>query len=587
MSRLFLEAPEIKFRTSLNECPHCGVKLNVQKTISRQVSTLHLGSFIAAETVLICPECRASFRAEELAALVPSGANFGYDVMVHVGRAMFERHRNEAEIVNELALENIKISPREVSLLANKFIVYLSLCHQDICPDLVIEMQRRGGYIFHLDATTDGGSPLLMSSIDSLSKTVLGNVKLPSESEEHIVPFLECIKQRFGTPLALVHDMGKGILKAVNTVFPGVPDFICHFHFLRDIGKDYLEEEYDTIRKRLSKHASGSTLRYRAKQLKTVIDANPEQIELFEKSINNAELPQETLESIAAFNAYSMIQWAIQGKSEGNGYGFPFDRSHLVYAKRIKQVNIDLDEIKSVHLRADWRDNKPYHKLYNDLKPIMNDRVLWSAVEAIEKKIVTFDQLREAMRIAQPTGRKALNDEGEQLPISTIEKRVKKFRDKLEKQKGYPQNKADQKMIKQIDKYWEKLFADPIPAQTPCGPVLIQPQRTNNILEQFFRQIKRGHRRRTGNASSSRFLRTLLAETPLVRNLSNPDYLKILLKEKTTLAERFSEIEIGTLRKAFREAQVTPETIPIQIKAMISSANFTKKIVDMIKRAAA
>jgi hypothetical protein len=35
--------------------------------------------------------------------------------------------------------------------------------------------------------------------------------------------------------------MGKGICKATAKVFPGTPDFICHFYFLRDIGKDFLE----------------------------------------------------------------------------------------------------------------------------------------------------------------------------------------------------------------------------------------------------------------------------------------------------------------------------------------------------------
>ncbi len=79
-------------------------------------------------------------------------------------------------------------------------------------------------------------------------------------------------------------------------------------------------------------------------------------------------------------------------------------------------------------------------------------------------------------------------------------------------------------MIEQIDKYWGKLFADPITVQTPSGPILIQPQRTNNIREQFFRSLKRGNRRRTGNASSSRMLRTILAETPLVQNLENLTY---------------------------------------------------------------
>jgi hypothetical protein len=33
------------------------------------------------------------------------------------------------------------------------------------------------------------------------------------------------IKRQYGDPLALVHDVGKGILLAVETVFNGIPDF--------------------------------------------------------------------------------------------------------------------------------------------------------------------------------------------------------------------------------------------------------------------------------------------------------------------------------------------------------------------------
>ena len=42
-------------------------------------------------------------------------------------------------------------------------------------------------------------------------------------------------------------------------------------------------------------------------------------------------------------------------------------------------------------------------------------------------------------------------------------------------------------MTEQIDKYWEKLFADPITVTSSSGEVTIQPQRTNNIFERFFR----------------------------------------------------------------------------------------------------
>jgi hypothetical protein len=57
------------------------------------------------------------------------------------------------------------------------------------------------------------------------------------------IPLLTQFKSNYGNPIALVHDMGNVILKAVKTVFPTVPDYICHCHFLRDIGKDLFEGE--------------------------------------------------------------------------------------------------------------------------------------------------------------------------------------------------------------------------------------------------------------------------------------------------------------------------------------------------------
>ena len=115
------------------------------------------------------------------------------------------------------------------------------------------------------------------------------------------------------------------------------------------------------------------------------------------------------------------------------------------------------------------------------LKPIMKDYVLWKAVEAIEEKIVVFEKLRAAMRIALQSGRRGLNDEGHNGNSRTIEKRVRKFRTWLVGRRDYTQNLGAQKMIGQIDKYWQKLFADPITVQTPSGPIQIQPQRTSTV----------------------------------------------------------------------------------------------------------
>jgi len=123
------------------------------------------------------------------------------------------------------------------------------------------------------------------------------------------------------------------------------------------------------------------------------------------------------------------------------------------------------------------------------------------------RTITPSTTLKRCRRYALPphsklatSGRAGLNDEGQKGHIRPIEKGVTKFRDWLTGRKNYSQDQAAQKMIEQLDKYWEKLFADPITVQTPAGPVLLQPQRTNNILEQFLRSLKRAHRRRTGNA---------------------------------------------------------------------------------------
>jgi len=114
-------------------------------------------------------------------------------------------------------------------------------------------------------------------------------------------------------------------------------------------------------------------------------------------------------------------------------------------------------------------------------------------------------------------------------------------------------------MIEQMDKYWKKLFADPLIVNTPEGPVTIAPQRTNNILERFFRGEKRRGRKRSGTASLNKTLKTILADTPLVRNLEKEEYQKIILNGCTSLAERFSQIDDKIARDQLKQAEKNRE----------------------------
>ena len=120
---------------------------------------------------------------------------------------------------------------------------------------------------------------------------------------------------------ALVHDMGKGILSAVEAVFCGVPDFICHSHFLRDIGKDLYEKEYGIIRNRLKKHKIWTLLRQELKTLQKIVDDDPQLVCALANGIEGGGLDPEMLERMPALAGYAMIHWSLD-TSQLDGCGF-------------------------------------------------------------------------------------------------------------------------------------------------------------------------------------------------------------------------------------------------------------------------
>jgi len=195
----------------------------------------------------------------------------------------------------------------------------------------------------------------------------------------------------------------------------------------------------------------------------------------------------------------------------------------------------------------------------------------------LEKKIIVFEKLREALHIAQKKSKDGLNDVGGHVEIKLIRQKVLDFKVEIE-QKYKGKNKDYNKMMKQIDKYEEKLFADPIKVKTSEGEIQIQPQRTNNISEQNFRRVRRSERRRTGNNSIKKRLHTMIPETPLVRNLENPEYMKIMLGDKKSLAECFAEIDSDKVKEKIENLKNEDLILP-NVKKAIKSKDFQHRIM--------
>lgn len=530
------------------------------------MATLTMGQFEALETQKVCRCCEVTYRSKELRSLTPHRGRFGFDVIEFIGRALFVHCHNEATIQADLMIKNIDISKSEVRFLGKRFIVYLALAHWECLDDLKDYMDSKGGYILHMDGTCEDDSPHLFSCIDAISTIVLGNRKMPTENSQHIIPLLYDLKSAYGTPVAMVHDMGSAILKSVAEVFPGVPDYICHFHFLRDIGKDLFDFEYRTIRRYTRSMNVKAALKKAEKALKTRIDddeALSDKLQAYLDKSRPAVLDNPWL------TAYLLVVWIVESNSASQGFGFPFDQPHLDFYERVQEAYPSLKRLKEKGV-----SELPLMILHRTLA----DKALKKQVVRIQQKITIFNELREAMRIACPDSKRGLNDEGDG-DIQTIECRVKAFRDAEKIKTLSSSDTSYHKMVKQIDKYWDKLFADPIRVGTPTGEVIIQPQRTNNLMEQSFRFLKRDGRKKNGQHALNKALVGMLADTPLVRNLDNNDYMGILLKGKKSLAARFSDIDIQQVREEDKANRKLLRKYPKNMSRLFKIQHLPRKIM--------
>jgi len=575
---LFAEIPTARFGPNDDSCVRCGKKLKALKTHTKTAATLEIGFVRIHETIRHCDSCCEVYRSDEPRKLVPHGCRYGFDVLVDVGMALFVECKNEKQIQAELKSCNIPISIRQIGYLAKKFIIYLALAHKESHGKIRDLLSLKGGYILHLDGTCEGDSPHLMSALDGIAQIVLDNIKIPSEKADKIIPFLKRIKHCYGIPLALVHDMGTGILSAVKEVFPGILDYVCHYHFLRDIGNDLFGIEYGRIRSELKKHSIRPALRGIVKASEERIETEPELAKNLDCYLRDEGKTTNVFPSVLA---YILSNWILDANSESNGYGFPFDRSHFVFYKRLKTARSIVES-----LPARKRKDRSIAKLNRVIGRAINDSTLRAVASRMEEKAETFDQLRDAMRMAVSDGTKGLNDDGENVDMKMIQRAVTLFRNSDEIKAAAEKDVDYKKMVKQIDKYWEKLFADPIVVTTSNGErLLVQPQRTNNILERFFRDVKRMYRSKAGTQSLNKVIKSMLADTPLVKNLSNPEYVKIILDGHNTIEERFAEINEKFVRQEMRRSE-GHQMISVRMKKLLRKHSLPSLLSGMSRVAA-
>lgn len=583
---MFSETPTIQFRAQQEICPIDKEDLKVFKSTTKKVYSIAIGGFFAHHVQLYCPQHPevGFFKSKRLERIVAADCNFAYDAIVEIGKLRHLHHYQVEEIKETFNQKyNLTISNSGIETLLLKFITYLSIVHENSSKLIKAYIKAQGGYILHLDTTCEGDSPKLASSIDALSGFVLHSARLRSENEQEIVEFLTSIKHMLGIPLVTFSDMGRGILKAVNKVFPDRPHYICHFHFLKMIGKLLFEEENNHLRKKLSQAGISGALKNMKRELeKKFIKLNIKQLDTY---LSKPEKIRDDL-YFSDLLVYSLILWILDYASEGNGYGFPYDRSYLSFYVRLQQAIENINEILPL-FSYEAEHNNSFWKLRNLILKITDDKNLKPIVKLYQNKVAVFDKLRHALRSAPEDEHNGLADVSiskSKIELKLIQKAVAEFTEYIDTEIDENKNKKlvnSYKLVTaRIEKYHAMLFSDPLEVEVAGKKRTIFFHRTNNILERHFRALSYANRRISGKNSLRKNLENMHPSTPLAMNLKNKNYVRLIFGDELNIATKFSEIDIKKVRQKITEIKVEKCSTSRKIKKIIRKKDFLLKLTN-------
>lgn len=556
---------EFHFASGQQYCPSCGRPTEYYKTTRpRTVQTLRFGEIRFRESQRRCPIDRHDmedgssliYGSAFLRSLAPARASIGFDVIVEIGRLRFIEYRQVEEVCEALQAQGITCSPSSVSRWADFFLAAVECLHYTKTNKLRRLLDRNGGYVLHIDATTESKSDTVFVCIDRVLGAVLLTEKISSENEEEVTKALRRLKALFGRPRCIMRDMSGRLANAVQEVFAGVPDRICQFHFLRDIGKDMLGKAYVQMGRTMVRLKINAHLRKMKRELEKTLPV--EQVQrasaLFRETSTLEGLQTSSVREHEAVFALRLVNWCLDHTSDGEGLGLPFDLYRVYYCSRINRTRLRLARYARRHPRIMKRC--PRLQQLQEIAARVNDYTLRRELREIRALHRHFQRLRAVFRFeVTPTAPLAST-----MSVGSI-KEIRAYnrglvaytKQLLEAESRGKIADAEKIILKHLKTYQFKL---PIPEQLAELLSRGYLDRTNNFEESMFRDVKRGQRRQVGKKDISREFSLHGPYLPLMRNLTNEHYVAAVVGGINDLPVRISELnprEIGHYLQKLRE----------------------------------
>ncbi|MBI4872792.1 MAG: hypothetical protein HY814_14645 [Candidatus Riflebacteria bacterium] len=218
-------------------CPDCGRLLPIYQVISRPVQCVDHAVLLKRRDKRCGPDCsglRPVFFAPRDLRVVLPGRIYGLDVTLHVGERHLEDGVPLAQITRDLNARGTPLDQRHTGRVFRDFVALTTLLRGDETA-VKERLRAQGGMVLMCDGVQfENRSPVLYLVWDAISGTPLFGERKPFRSEKDLVPLLSRARAMDVPMLGVVTDKEKGLVPAVELVFPGVPYQFCHTHFLKN-----------------------------------------------------------------------------------------------------------------------------------------------------------------------------------------------------------------------------------------------------------------------------------------------------------------------------------------------------------------
>lgn len=231
------------YRCELEVCSICGGLLeqsdylNGRKIVQTMSSVMQIGYYPKRCPRPGCAGQQNSLRSVEWQQVAPIYGTYGFDVIASIGWQRQRLHQTYGEIHDGLR-DRLQISQSQVRYLYTYHYLPLLACHERGCWAEIKRVSAELGLILTLDGLApEGGEPQLWVVRELRTGKTLRSGWLSEQGQTAFENFLGPIAAQGLRVEAVMSDKQRGLVPAIEVVFPKAKHAFCQSHYLDNIAE--------------------------------------------------------------------------------------------------------------------------------------------------------------------------------------------------------------------------------------------------------------------------------------------------------------------------------------------------------------